>query len=533
MAKITKEQLDTIIKNAPTGTSRAGIISALRQKGHTIQDLDNEIGKDEGVGGVGGFGVGVVKSAGELFKGTASLLQGAGQRVIAGATPLSLEEVREKTGVSAFEKGTEEEQKLSEQLERKGTAEKVGGFVGDVASFAIPGAGVTKATKGLNFVQRLASRAGTAGTVGAMKEGEVGKEALIAGGTEAVLPVVGTALKPVLSYGKSVMKGLAGFVTGAGEDVIERAFASPTVAREGMKATDEAGLRQTATAVRQGVKTLREKAGKEYEALTSKVTQILDGNALKQKVNSIFADTADATVSKGGVTFKNTPLLEAEERQLVKVNNLIQGWTDTSAKGLNTLATKISKFRRGTQDSSNFDRIIDDVRRGVRNFVGEQVPEIAEANTKFADKMDMIENLEAILKTKGAVDSSRGIRETSQKVAQLFNANKDLAREAVDELEKEIGVDTLALEAGRQLSDATTKFQVGAGGVVENVLRTALKKPIAELVTRTGQSKQAIEQVLAGKINALDATARGTLIDVLNDLFGGEQTEQDQEEKLQ
>ena len=203
-------------------------------------------------------------------------------------------------------------------------------------------------------------------------------------------------------------------------------------------------------------------------------------------MRQFFVDEVDATPTKTGLRFSDTPLLDQEERQLEKVFNMVQKWSDYTPKGINALATKISRFRRGSADSGNFDRIIDSLKRNVRLFVGDQVPEISEANKTFTDKMDLIDELDSILKTQGAVESRQGLRETSQRIARLFNANKELSRQAVDELEKEIGLDTLAIEAGRQLSDNATLFQVGSQDTAMALVRSLVpRRVIGELVTRS------------------------------------------------
>ena len=157
------------------------------------------------------------------------------------------------------------------------------------------------------------------------------------------------------------------------------------------------------------------------------------------------------------------------------------------------------------------------------------MPEIAEANKTFADKMDLIDELDSILKTQGAVESRQGLRETSQRIARLFNANKELSRQAVDELEKEIGLDTLAIEAGRQLSDNATLFQVGSQDTAMALVRSLVpRRVIGELVTRTGQASEQIETLLAGKLSRLDDVGRATLIETLTELFPQSQSQQDQ-----
>ena len=286
---------------------------------------------------------------------------------------------------------------------------------------------------------------------------------------------------------------------------------------------DEAALKETSTAVRSGVKTLRQNASEEYGQLVKPVSGKLDRSKLLKATDDIFVDQADARITKEGLDITNTPLNDVEERQLQKIYNVIDTWDDFTPQGVNTLATRISRFRRGSDDSQNFDRIVDEVRRTVRTQVGDQYPEIAEANANFAARMDLIDDLDSILKTRGAVDSQQGIRETSQRVARLFNSNKELSREAVESLEKELGIDVLGVEAGRRLSDNASLFQVGAQDSAMGLVRSAIPRSvIGNIVVQTGKSQQAVEAALAGSLSGLEPTAQAAVVETLVNLYGTE-----------
>lgn len=471
-------------------------------------------------------GQGVAKSAGDTVFGLGKIGRGiqrgvskVGDAALGRFNPLRIRE----GGV--FDEGSESNQAAQNLLERDTAGEKIGGFAGDVAQFAVPASRVGTAARsaGLSRPATIGAQAVTSGGVATAQEGELGRESAIAAGTEAAFPVVGRLARPFVNYGKGVLKGLAGTISGTGGDVVERAFTNPSAARQGLTASDEEALKTTARTVRQGVKDLKKKAGNEYSELVSSVDINLKSKPLKDKLKQQFVEEADAVPTKDGLSFGNSPFADSEERLLQKANNVIEEWSDFSAEGVNRLATRLNRFRRGTQDAANFDRVIDQLRRTTREYVGEQVPSIREANEKFAAKMDLIDELDSILKTQGAVESRQGLRETSQRIARLFNANKELSREAVEELEKEIGVDTLAIEAGRQLSDEASMFQLGAQGDVMSLVRSFIpRRVIGEMVTRSGQTYEAAEQLLGENLSRLDATSRGVVIDMLTDLFGEE-----------
>lgn len=145
---------------------------------------------------------GLVKSAGDIALGAGSLgrkIQGGiskvGEKVFGKYNPFQMGEP------SVFDEGSESNTKAKELLKRDTTGEKVGGFVGDVASFALPGGAVTKVTKGLNFLTRAAALGATDAVTTTVKQGKLDKQSVDAGIIAMAFPVVGkvaTAAKPYL-----------------------------------------------------------------------------------------------------------------------------------------------------------------------------------------------------------------------------------------------------------------------------------------------------------------------------------------------
>ena len=132
MPQLTQEQFDALREK---GLSDDKIKTLAEAKGYALP------GEQAGVGGVV---TGAVKGALEISRGTAQLLQGAGQRAIAAFTPLSLEEVREQTGFKSLDERKPEGAFVAEALEAKTTEEKIGKVAANVATFFTPTAKVTQ-----------------------------------------------------------------------------------------------------------------------------------------------------------------------------------------------------------------------------------------------------------------------------------------------------------------------------------------------------------------------------------------------------
>lgn len=408
---------------------------------------------------------------------------------------------------SIFDIGSESRQKADAFLSPKSQAEKTSMFVGDVASMAVPGGAVYRATKGLGFARAMLGRGLMGGISGTVQGGgDLDRDTLIGAGTEIAFPVVGKAV----GYGGNVLKGLAGLVSGKGSDVIEQIIKTPRAALEGGNTPAVQGLKETATAIREGVKQVQKNAGQAFEEATKGYTQPLSKKAFKETVNNFFEEVDSST------------FIAPEKLNKLKV--VVDTWDDYSPQGLNKLGSKISKFYSGSDSAMDIDRVVSGLNRTIRGWVGEQVPEILEANAKYADKMDLLEQMEAIFRTKGSVDDRLGMQKTAESVARLFNANRDIAREGVEELEKELGINVLGREAGRQLVDGVSRSQSAIGDAATGIARAIIPPQLLLQVTaRTGLAKEAIES----KLDVLDPTARAVVIEFLTDLVG-EGNQQDQ-----
>ena len=437
---------------------------------------------------------GVGKGLGKLALGVGTI----GRTIQEGAARLVGQDLKE---TSIFDIGSEQRVKAEEVLRPKNTGEKISSFITEVGATALPSGAAIKATSGLSFARAMLGRGAIGAVTGTVQGGgDVDKDTLIGAGTEIMFPLAGKAI----GYGGKVLKSLAGLSTGVGSDVIEQVVKSPKAALVGGADDSVSALKQTATAIREGSKQIRTKAGDEFANLTKNHTEQLS----KPEFNKLVADYLDEFDSSTFIETKN----------IDKVRGVIQSWDDYSAQGLNKLASKVSKFYTGSAASTDTDRLVSGLNRTIRNWIGDQIPDIAEANAKYADKMDLIEQMDALFKLRGSVDDRLGMQKTAEAVSRLFNANKDIAREGVEELQKELGVDVLGREAGRQLvSGVTTKFQAGASDGVVGVTRAFIPpKLVLRLAATTGMAKNAIEQ----RINTLEPVTRAAVLEVLTDLLG-------------
>ncbi len=152
------------------------------------------------------FAQGVAKSAGDIGLGIGSLgrkIQGGVSKAIGAVTG------QENFGMgtpAVFDPGSESNLAVKNLLERDTTGEKVGGFVGDVASFALPGAAVTRASKGANLLTRAGALGASDAVTTTIRQGEFDRDSVDAAIIGAAFPIVGrgasAAKAAVLPSGK-------------------------------------------------------------------------------------------------------------------------------------------------------------------------------------------------------------------------------------------------------------------------------------------------------------------------------------------
>lgn len=191
---LSDKQYEALVKQLEAKKARLGeteyqgFISRVGSSTESVQR------PDQGDGIITDVAQGFAKSAGSLALGTGMIgrsiqkgISAVGDKLLGSANPF-------KTGPNQiFDKGSTQNTSAKQLLTPNTTAEKVGSFAGDVASFAVPGMAVAKASKGANFLTRAASLGLSDGAVTTVKQGEVNKESIDAAIIGAAFPVAGKA----------------------------------------------------------------------------------------------------------------------------------------------------------------------------------------------------------------------------------------------------------------------------------------------------------------------------------------------------
>lgn len=395
------------------------------------------------------------------------------------------------------------------------TSGKVGTFVGETVPMAVTGSAVGAAVKNAPLLARAGAMGAASFTQQSINQQEINSSSVAAGATDAALPVLGRFAR----VGADVLKGLAGGVSGAGVDVIEAALARPGAAFKAAGKGDAGDLKKLSETIRAGAKQLYKKAGTEYAETVAKagVAELPKDDVIKG-VTETLAELADANVADDGLRLIDTPFTDVEERQLQKMYNTVKNWGDFTPQGVNTLATRISKFRRGAQDSASFDRVVDGVRRYVRGYVGDKYPEIATAVSTFSDRMDLLDEIDNVLKTSPELGTREGIRKTAESLGRIFNANKEFSREAIESFEKEVGVDIIGTMAGQQLSQTAPRSSARIGDLVMNLVQPLGSVAARNAVPLVGAIKlQVVDRILS--VPGIEPSVRASIVQAVSELF--------------
>jgi hypothetical protein len=330
------------------------------------------------------FAQGVAKSAGDIALGVGSLgrkIQGGISKAVGAVTGV------ENFGMgndSVFDKDTEARKKADELLKRDTIGEKVGGFVGDVASFALPGGAVVRGSKGANLLTRAGALGASDAVVTTARSGEFNREAVDAAIIGAAFPVVGK--------GAQLAKGMLPSSREAGGKVIN-SLVKPLLKdfsygkNPGQAIADAGIVANSLDDLAAKIKVVRQETGEEISQRVAQSTARFDGT------NSLAPlDQALTIAQKSPRT--NAPIIRRLED--IKADILRVGedglptrkLTDLSADELWELNKDIGELARWTGNATD-DEIVNKAIRSAysntRSNLEKGVPGLDEVSEKYAN----------------------------------------------------------------------------------------------------------------------------------------------------
>lgn len=572
MAYITKDKVKDIIQNHPNKEIHpAQIVAQLRQRGHQLEGYNESVDrvneKKYGKKGISGVFEGLKKSAIGTFRGMSSFGEKGLEAGLKTILPKSLEP---KFGLTDDEKMTGAEQLIPEQ-ETVGSSERIGSFLGDVATFLLPSAAGIKAGK----VAGAAIKGGRLAKGAAALGAGAGVEGLASGATEFVreggelspevkVSAIAGTLAPGVALGvkggakiagklfANASKKLAGAATGKGSEVIEQIYRNPTAAKKGLRGDSVQVLKETTEEVRKAVKGLRSEASKAYGNAIDNLPKIVgdsvdvlkntdkaivkSGDKIIELTRSDVRDKLASQLGKFGVELtddvgvkiKSAPFVDSEEKILNKVVDKINKWDDLSPEGLNKLAVSVGKFRKRGAQSKELNSIIDATKKGIREYIGDKFPQIKELNKNYFERMDFIQALESELSigTGAKSVSTEQLIKQARKISTMFNSNKALTVDLVKQLERKMDIQVIGVEAGRQLAEGQlTRASSSIGDFVKDIVQAIIPaKGVGEAAAFTGDVAKIVgpkAKEFSQFINKLQPGPRSAMIQFLRSTLDG------------
>lgn len=478
-----------------------------------------------------------------------------GKGVLKGATE-TVQNVG-KMGIEALTLGKADTSKMGipeETLEAKNKSQKAGKFTERVAEFAIPATKITRATEGLSFLARLATRTASDIAILGAQEGEIKPK------EQGVVSVLSQAVPPTLKFGAKFLTNLfkrgAGVLTSKGVDVVEQVLKDSEMASVGIKGDPVQILRSSAKAVVDYTKNLQKQAKDVYAESLAKIEQdypqivsgfrasekdgmtlihpergtsiIKDPNGnkfnlslgtLKRQVTGALKDFNVEGSTKGGFDFSNSSLSTQEEALMNKVVEKINGWTDLTPSGVNRLGKIVEAYARPESASAKrANAIIYRISNSIDNYLSERVPGIAEMSNEFKQSMQFIQQLENhVGQISGKSVTPELIDQVSRKISNLFTANKEIARDVLRMIPG--GEDILSVEAGREMAQGVSRTSSAMDKIGALVQTIVPPKRVAQATIMFGKLGDKAEPVIE-IMKKLEPTSRGVLIEVLSGLLG-------------
>lgn len=289
---------------------------------------------------------------------------------------------------SALDEGSTRNIQAKKLLERDTAGEKVGGFVGDVAQYAIPGSAVAKGTKGLSFLKRATALAGSDAAVTVAKKGQVDRDALDAALLSVVFPGLGAAknaAKPFLPSGKDA----GGKVINSLVKPLLKDFA---YGKNPGKAVAEAGITaNTLDELAQKIGVERKKVGQEIGAIVAKSDKTFDVEDALSPIEEAITEAAKNPRTNAGIIRRLKDLqddllrITVDESDQAVIGRKLSGMNAQELFDLKVEVGELARWTGNASDDEIVNRALTKTYGKIKNSLDEAIPELKPLNDKYGN----------------------------------------------------------------------------------------------------------------------------------------------------
>lgn len=404
-----------------------------------------------------------------------------------------------------------------EAFQAQNKAENIGKTTERIAEYVAPIGKVGALTKGRALLNPL-FRSATAGGVATAQEGKLGKETLIAAGTEMIGgPVLKLLSKPITKLIRSTASGLSG-VSG---DVISAIKKSPYASWDAARTVSKGGqaevVKKLAGQVTSGISSIRKQAraayGKSLEKL--KITDV-NPEAFRKTLQPMF-DTFGINKNRAGrILLENVEF--SDPVNIKKALKLIDKIDSTELDGyslrrlMNDLDDAAYSIARSDERAA-FNAFVRDLSTGVRTAINSSTKKMGAMNKRFAQDMQLAEAAEGIF-GKVKFGSLNEMRRVANSIENLFS-KAGFSPEIIDDFLTRAGLDPAkfrAEQATRLISNVGPVKNTEGISVYE-IIRGLTSAVISPTMIRNAAIATGIaEDVLKPVLESMPIAARGAFI---------------------
>lgn len=444
-------------------------------------------------------GIGAIKGAGET-------LQNIGDLPLKAIDKVAGTNIVDNTGFSP------------DSFQPTNTAQKVGKFGERVAEFAVPGSKIDKAfkgAKGLGLLTKYLTKAATSASVATAQEGEVGAGTIIAGATEMVSPVVTGILGRLF---KGLGSGLSGSSTNQIGEIIKNPQKAIEISKQITKNGQESVLENNAKVIVNGISQIKKEAGTAFrQGLDSLKTEDIKPQVISNKVTEVLKKNK-IEINEEGFNLDGADFMTSEvKNRATQVINKINDAKDLSGTGVRKLMDSLDRFsfKSVGQDADRmaFNKLIIDLKSGIKNAISESTNKLDEINAKYSSDLQIAENMERIfgdVKFKNVEE----VAKAAQKLESFFS-QKGLNPRDIDNFLTRIGINPSEFktsEAVRQMVNKTSGVNATglSGSEIIQQATSAIITP--SFVKNVSIATGLAESVLKPVLEKLSPVARGAFI---------------------
>lgn len=240
-------------------------------------------------------------------------------------------------------------------------------------------------------------------------------------GDSSVKPGIGTTLGVGIPFASALIGGLtkriAGFTTGSGKDVIQRAIDNPDAVDEAVKkfAKSPESQQDLVDVAKDSVVEYLQKRSEEYgnELSKLKLSKPVKKEAIVKdfiKEVKVFGGRLD---DEGELFFESSKLTKTDRNNLLSVWDDIRQWKNVTPQGLDDLRQNIgnyiSEFKAG--GNTRADVILGNVKSSLTKYIDDAAPGYKKILQDYGQKTEIARNLLSELSQSGKAKPSTQLRQ--------------------------------------------------------------------------------------------------------------------------